>query len=255
MNTIREGFRREVETLMPVLHEAYQRVGRYQKSRTGRNETLLRGALAEVGVALAFFKGLVPRKKRPYFDAILEEGLSLSDRVIALDVAVGAMHIEFSVPRAYMHRESEELRTVLEQSRAVESDRQERLHGLAPDVLLNGIPASPGHATGKAAIVRRSSDYRKLPSGSIVVARMTRTDMMIGVERIAGIVTDIGGSLCHAAIVAREIGIPCVVGTEHATELVRARQLIAVDGTAGVVRATRHGKRTRTSREPQEVGQ
>jgi phosphohistidine swiveling domain-containing protein len=237
MNTIREGFRREVEMLLPVLHEAYQRVGRYQNSRTARNETLVRAALTDVGAALAFFKGLVPQKKRPYFDAIMEERLSLSDRVIALDVAVGAMHIEFSVPRAYMHRESEELRRVLQQSRVLESDRQERQHGVAPDVLLTGLPASPGYASGKAAIIRRSADYRRLPVGSVVVARMTQTDMMIGVKRIAGIVTDIGGSLCHAAIVAREIGIPCVVGTKRATDLIRAKQLIAVDGTEGTVRS------------------
>ena len=68
------------------------------------------------------------------------------------------------------------------------------------------------------------------------MARMTRTDMMIGIGKIAGIVTDIGGSLCHAAVVAREIGIPCVVGTGHATQSIRPRQLLSVDGDRGVVR-------------------
>ena len=223
--------------LLPVLHESYRRIGRFQKSRTERNERAALRQLRAAGKTLAFFKPLVPRKKQPYFDAVLNESLSPSDRIISLDVAVGAMHIEFSMPRAYMHRESEQLRRALALSRHVASDATADAADPAPDVLVRGIGASPGFVTGKAALIRRGSDYRRLASGSIVVARMTRTDMIIGVEKIAGIVTDVGGSLCHAAIVARELGIPCVVGTESATQEIREKQLIAVNGSDGIVRA------------------
>jgi phosphohistidine swiveling domain-containing protein len=237
MNTIRENFRSEVAALLPVLHGAYRAIGRYQKTRNDRNKDQLLVHLGAAGETLMFFKQLVPAKKQPYFDAILNHGLSVSDRVIALDIAVGAMHIEFSVPRAYMHRESEELRRALELSRRVETDRMGGSSGPSHDVLVRGIGASPGFATGKAALIRRNSDYRRLAAHSIVVAKMTRTDMMVGMDRIAGIVTDIGGSLCHAAIIARELAIPCVVGTEHATERIGNRRLISVDGANGVVRA------------------
>ena len=242
MNTIRENFKREVAALLPVLHETYRRIGRFQKSRTERNERAALRQLRAAGDTLAFFKPLVPRKKQPYFDAVLNESLSPSDRIISLDVAVGAMHIEFSMERAYMHRESAELRQALELSRHVASDGTADDADPAPDVLVRGLGVSPGFVTGKAALIRRTSDYRRLAAGSIVVARMTRTDMMIGVEKMAGIVTDIGGALCHAAIVARELGIPCVVGTETATQEIREKQLIAVNGDDGIVRACGAGE-------------
>jgi phosphohistidine swiveling domain-containing protein len=237
MNTIREGFRGEVAVLLPALHATYRVIGRYQKQRSQRNREQMLARLVVTGEALLFFKPLVPRKKQGYFDAILNDGLSLSDRVIALDIAVGAMHIEFSVPRAYMHRESEELRRALELSRWVETDRAADSSEPSDDVLVRGIAASPGVVTGKAFLVRRNSDYKRVRAQSIVVAEMTRTDMMVGIGRIAGIVTDIGGSLCHAAIVARELGIPCVVGTTNATRAIRDRQLISVNGSEGMVRA------------------
>lgn len=241
MNTIREGFAAEVSGLLPVLHEAYRRIGHYQKRRTRRNEALLREALAEVKPALAFFKGLVPRRKRPYFDAILEEGLTLSDRLIALDVAVGAMHVEFPVERAYMHRESRELRRVLELSRVVEGEEPLALES-RDGVLVRGIAASPGVVTGKVALIKRNSDYRRLPAGSIVVARMTRTDLMLGVERVSGIVTDLGGSLCHAAIIARELALPCVVGTGEATQRLTPGEFVCVNGDEGTVRGVGRGR-------------
>jgi len=249
VNTIRENFKREVAALLPILHETYRRIGRFQKNRTERNERAALRQLRAAGETLAFFKPLVPRKKQPYFDAVLNESLSPSDRIISLDIAVGAMHIEFSMPRAYMHREGEELRRALELSRHVESDATGRAADPASDLLVSGIGASPGFVTGKAALIRRTSDYRRLPSGSIVVAKMTRTDMMVGVEKIAGIVTDIGGSLCHAAIIAREIGIPCVVGTETATQVIAERQMVSVNGGDGTVRSVTVGGPQEATRE------
>ena len=62
---------------------------------------------------------------------------------------------------------------------------------------------------------------------------MTRTDLVFAMEMIRAIVTDIGGSLCHAAIVARERNIPCVVGTETATSVLRAGMQVQVNGTDG----------------------
>ena len=64
-------------------------------------------------------------------------------------------------------------------------------------------------------------------------------ELVFGLDRVAAIVTDIGGRLCHAAIVARERGVPCVVGTGDATAKLRSRMLVTVDGDAGVGRRAR----------------
>ena len=124
MNTIREGYPAEVAALLPVLHATYRSIGRYQRERSSRHQEEVLAELAAASDALRFFQPHVPRPKRPYFTAAADEALPLSDRIIALDVAVGAMHIEFSMERAYMHRESEALRRALELSRVVEGEEK-----------------------------------------------------------------------------------------------------------------------------------
>ncbi|MBC8233038.1 hypothetical protein H8E77_26130 [bacterium] len=235
-NTIRYYFKKEVDALLPILRETYRLVGRYQKNRNEQNKEKLLNQLNIIGKRLQFFKGLIQFKKQAYFDAIFSEELSVSDRIIALDIAVGSMHIEFSVPRAYMHQESKELRRVLELSRYVASDKVTDSSEHSDDILLRGIAASPGIVTGKAAIIRKNSDYKRLPNKSIVVTQMTRPDMILDTDKMLGIVTDLGGSLCHAAIIAREMQIPCVVGTQNATEIIRNKSLISVDGNNGTVK-------------------
>lgn len=239
MAKIRTLFKTEIDELLPVLHETYRRVGLFQKNRSDRNEKRLLSQLDVIGERLLFFKEYLQPAKQPYFDALRNQRLPVSDRIIALDTAVGMMHIEFAMERAYMHTESPALRRVLEQSRRSTDDVVPESTDPVDALLVRGIPASPGIATGKAALIRRNSDYRRLPANSVVVARMTRPELIMGIEHVAAIVTDIGGSLCHAAIIARERGIPCVVGTETATQVIRSKAMVTVDGSSGEVTRTR----------------
>lgn len=102
-------------------------------------------------------------------------------------------------------------------------------------VILEGAPASPGVAFGPARIVRGPEDIDLVQEGDILVASMTTPDFVPAMKRAAGIVTDEGGRLCHAAIVSRELGVPCVVGSENATTTLKVGQDVTVDGSRGVV--------------------
>ena len=113
------------------------------------------------------------------------------------------------------------------------------------EVICKCIPASPGVVIGKARIIRKKSEYKRIPFGTVVVSKMTRPDVVFGLKNIAAIVTDVGGSLCHAAIVAREMGIPCVVGTKNATNSIQDRSYVSVDGTKGIVTPASSGQRLR----------
>ena len=104
----------------------------------------------------------------------------------------------------------------------------------ADDVV--GIPASAGRATGPARIVRSLADFERVQPGDVLVAPMTAPAWTQLFDRIAGIVTDTGGVAAHASIVAREYGLPAVVGTANATARLRDGELVEVDGSAGVVR-------------------
>jgi len=103
--------------------------------------------------------------------------------------------------------------------------------------LLTGLSASPGIAVGPAKIVPDASHIDKVNDGDILVAEMTTPDFVPAMKRAAAIVTDRGGRTAHAAIVSRELGIPCVVGTERATKILTDGQVITVDGYEGKVYA------------------
>lgn len=104
-------------------------------------------------------------------------------------------------------------------------------------VLLRGLGASPGIATGRARVVRSVAEGDRLRSGEVLVAEMTNPDWVPVLRRAAALVTDGGGMTCHAAIVSRELGVPCVVGTRKATTVLRDGEIVTVDGRRGAVHA------------------
>jgi len=110
-------------------------------------------------------------------------------------------------------------------------------HGLGQSakILLKGLGASPGVAGGPVRIVSDEMNLEVVKKGDVLVTAMTSPDMVPAMTRAAAIVTDEGGMTCHAAIVARELGIPCIVGASHATELLKDGEKITVDGSMGVV--------------------
>ncbi|MEU7526885.1 phosphoenolpyruvate synthase [Saccharothrix sp. NPDC042600] len=101
--------------------------------------------------------------------------------------------------------------------------------------LVSGLGASPGTATGRVRVLGSPAEGSKLRDGEVLVARMTNPDWVPAMRRAAAVVTDGGGITCHAAIVARELGVPCVVGTGSATAVLRDGQQVTVDGSAGTV--------------------
>jgi pyruvate,water dikinase len=101
--------------------------------------------------------------------------------------------------------------------------------------ILKGLAASPGVGAGRVKLVKNLNELSKVQKGDILVTKMTSPDMVPAMSKAAGIVTDAGGITSHAAIVSRELGIPCVVGTETATKQLKDNDEITVDGNAGAV--------------------
>jgi len=103
------------------------------------------------------------------------------------------------------------------------------------DVLATGLGASPGIASGKVRVLKKPEDGGQLLPGEILVAVMTSPDWVPTIRRAAALITDSGGVTSHAAIVSRELRIPCVVGTHMATQVLRDGELVTVDGARGRV--------------------
>ncbi len=102
-------------------------------------------------------------------------------------------------------------------------------------VIIKGSAASTGMAYGPVRIIHSPTEIDKILEGDVLVTEMTTPDYVPAMKRAAAIVTDAGGRTCHAAIVSRELGIPCVVGTEVATTQLTDGQVITVDGKNGLV--------------------
>ena len=106
-----------------------------------------------------------------------------------------------------------------------------------PGALVSGMPASRGQATGTVRIIRGPDEFGLLRSGEILVCPYTNPSWTPLFQRAAAVVVDAGGIASHAAIVAREYGIPAVMGTGSGTSALQDGQLVLVDGTRGRVTA------------------
>ncbi len=107
---------------------------------------------------------------------------------------------------------------------------------------LKGIPASPGFAKGKACVVRcmgideLQADLHRFKTGDILVTTMTQPNMVVLMKKAAAIVTNQGGITSHAAVISRELGIPCIINTKKATRAFKNGDFIEVDANTGMVK-------------------
>lgn len=99
-----------------------------------------------------------------------------------------------------------------------------------------GTPACHGKVRGRARIILGPSDFKKFKNGEILVTDMTRPDFLPIIRHAKAIVTNEGGLMSHAAIVARELNIPCVLGTKVATRILKNSDLVEVDANQGIVK-------------------
>ncbi|MFH0857097.1 MAG: PEP-utilizing enzyme, partial [bacterium] len=100
---------------------------------------------------------------------------------------------------------------------------------------IKGMCASPGKAKGKVSVINVPSDMAKMQRGNILVSDATNPNLMPAIRKAAAIVTNVGGITCHAAIVSRELKIPCLIGAKFATKILHDGDMIEVDASNGIV--------------------
>jgi phosphohistidine swiveling domain-containing protein len=101
---------------------------------------------------------------------------------------------------------------------------------------ITGNIGNPGKYTGPVSVVMNTDDFPKLKPGDVLVTTMTTPDFVILMQKAGAIVTDIGGMLCHAAIVSREINKPCIIGTKFGSKILKDGDTVEVDADKGIVR-------------------
>jgi pyruvate,water dikinase len=128
-----------------------------------------------------------------------------------------------------------------------DKERSEAVNKMSDRVLpllFKGEPASPGIISGPVSIIHSPSEIGKIKTGDILVAPQTNPDFVPAMKKAAAIITDKGGRTSHAAIVARELGIPAVVGTEKATQILKNNMVVTVNGMTGEIHKGGHFKKS-----------
>ena len=196
----------------------------------GRTLDILEKRISEKKIALArnssgkteTFK-LTPERSK---SQVLKEYeiKTLAEYAIKLEEHYGLpQDIEFAIDSGKIYLVQTRPVTTLKEERKTE----EKIDG---KVLLEGQPASPGIGSGEVKVIYKLEDMEKIRKGDVLVTKMTNPDMVVAMQKSAAIITDEGGATSHAAIVSREMGIPCVVGTERATQVLKDGMIVTVDG-------------------------
>ncbi len=124
--------------------------------------------------------------------------------------------------------------TTIEKTTVVNNDAKSTVvQDTAP--ILKGISASPGIGSGVVKILKSPKEIDKIKTGDVLVAPMTSPDYVPAMKKASAIVTNEGGMTSHAAIVSREMGIPCVVGTKTGTKVLKEGDVVTVNGSTGEI--------------------
>jgi len=140
--------------------------------------------------------------------------------------------IEWAISGKSIHMLQSRPVTTMKKSTAA----QQKLTAVAnAKILLRGLGATTGASGGKVKIISGPKEIGKVESGDILVAKMTSPDYVPAMRKASAIITDEGGITSHAAIVSRELGIPCIVGAGNATEILKDGMVVTVDADHGIV--------------------
>jgi pyruvate,water dikinase len=124
--------------------------------------------------------------------------------------------------------------TIRKKTKKVKGEKK-REQEIKRQAILKGQPASPGIAVGPVKIIKSAKEIGLVKKGDVLVTSMTTPDFVPAMKKVAAIITDKGGSTSHAAIVSRELGIACVVGTEKATKNLKNGMTVTVNGAKGEI--------------------
>jgi pyruvate,water dikinase len=125
--------------------------------------------------------------------------------------------------------------TVHVAEKEVKKEEKKRGGFVEEDILVRGMGVSPGQGVGRVKIMLDIKDISSFTEGDVLVTEMTTPDWVPAMKIASAVVTNLGGKTCHAAIVSRELGVPCIVGSENATKVLKQGELVTVDGQRGLV--------------------
>lgn len=166
-------------------------------------------------------------------EAVSRECLSEYELSTLIDYGIKIENLYKSIQDIEWGIDEDTKKLYILQSRPITTIKEDEKEELI--VLAKGLAASPGIGRGNVKLIEDLNNINQVEDGDILVTGMTNPDMVPAMRKCGAVVTDEGGRTCHAAIVSRELGIPCIVGAKNATKTLKDGQYVTVDSTRGVV--------------------
>lgn len=241
MNTVRKLLQTNSQEIKEKLDQAYTSIAFFQNNRELDDaETKMAQHILEVTILLEQFKPYIPEYKQRYFDIVMNHkqlGLSTRDLIMSFDRMVFELHTrleknlsnckELQAWSPLMMEILDGRRQIKEDSVKPESD--------ASQFVASGLSVVSGYVKAHITIIEDIEDLKNMRSGCIIASKMTTPDFMIAIHKISGIVTEQGGRLCHASILAREYNIPCIVGCGSFINHIKENEVLVLDAYNGIV--------------------
>lgn len=173
-----------------------------------------------------FYKELRNLTKDEFF-AMIKSGKKVSKNILKQRQKFSINHIiSYGKVKVYIGKEAREFVRKYVPKEEIDTSQQ----------TIEGTVACTGKAIGKVKIINSSADMAKMDKGDVLIAVQTTPQLLPAMKKAAAFVTDIGGLTCHAAIVARELNTPCIIGAWNATKILKDNDLVEVDADEGVVK-------------------
>jgi len=190
-------------------------------------QRMLEEIAQRAGISMQEVKFLTPLEVR----AFLETGRLIEREVIRKRMDAYGINVKDGVLEVFSGSEAEDVKKI-------ELSKTEDLMEVKvkdSSIITRGSCASKGIVKGIARVILSPNEYQRFKQGDILITSMTTPDYSMILQNAAAIVTDEGGLTCHAAIISRELGIPCITGTKNATKRIADGEVIKVDADKGTV--------------------
>lgn len=242
MNTIRKLLELHLDEIRDCLDRAYQSIEQFQLDRNNAQlETNMIDQIMQAEKTLAIFKPYIPEYKQRYFNILNQYshlGLTTRDIIMTFDRMVYELHTRLEknmTSSPDMQAWSPLMKAVLDGRRAIPDQQRILTAQDNLEFITSGKTVVGGYVQSSCTIMEDYSSIENIKQGDILVSRMTTPDIICAFDRISGIVTEQGGLFCHAAVVAREFNIPCVVGCGDFINNVKNGETIILDADNGIV--------------------
>jgi phosphoenolpyruvate synthase/pyruvate phosphate dikinase len=237
---------KEVDLQKKKVSENKKRVDEYKKSLTGKSLNLfeyiqmsmmLRDRRKEaiqkaVVLIVDALSALASKYSLTYHDLSFvhkDELKKLGDKIFLLEIEkrkeVGAVELAIATGSKVVTTPIEEVKNSIIQIMSNESNEE-----------LKGVIAQRGKASGVAKVILNEKDFPLFNKGDVLVTSMTRPEFVPLMRKASAVITDEGGVTCHAAIISRELGLPCIIGTRTATIILKTGDLVEVDAELGIIK-------------------